>query len=266
MKIGRLLFACLLLAPGFVLAQTEGIANFRLSMHGSQGAGPDGQYSIFFSRSALRMEMQMEPSATAGRRPDKGGSKSSSAHKMTMIQKLAEPDLLYMVSDEQKTYSVMDLAKAREQAGKQPEDAWTVKRLGRDSVAGFSCEKALMTSSKGNEMEICVANDLPVSNAWWSAMNRGQRGSDRWMKTMQDAGIKGLPIRMKVRSARGATDGMQMELVSLEKKSLPGSLFEIPAGYRKVDSGSAVNDALSKMTPEQRKAYEDAMKRAQEKQ
>ncbi len=262
MRIGRLLFACLFLAPGFVLAQNEGVATFRLTTHSS--TTPDGRYSISFSRSALRMEMQMD--AAAGGRPNKGGSKTPSAGKATMIQKLAEPDILYMVSDEQKTYWVIDLAKLREQSGKQAEDAWTIKRLGRDSVAGYACEKALLTSSKGAskgaEIEVCVAADLPVSSAWWSAMYRAPKGSDRWMKTIQEAGIKGLPIRVKLRSAHEATGGMEMELVSLEKKSLPGSLFEIPKGYRKVESGSGV----STMTPEQRKAYEDAKKKAQEKQ
>ena len=99
-------------------------------------------------------------------------------------------------------------------------------------------------------MEVCVAADLPVSNAWWSAMNRAPKGSDRWMKTMQDAGIKGFPIRVKLRSAREATGGMEMELMSLEKKSLPASLFEIPAGYRKVESLGYLAVGLEKKAQE----------------
>jgi hypothetical protein len=67
---------------------------------------------------------------------------------------------------------------------------------------------------------------------------------------------------------------MTMELTSLDKKSLPASLFEVPAGYKQTEMAiggltpeqqKALADArermLKNMTPEQRKKYEDAIKR-----
>jgi len=63
-----------------------------------------------------------------------------------------------------------------------------------------------------------------------------------------------------------------MELTHLEKKSLPGSLFEVPAGYKQTDFAmggmtpeqeKAMADIRAKMrekmTPEQRKAHDEAM-------
>jgi hypothetical protein len=90
------------------------------------------------------------------------------------------------------------------------------------------------------------------------------------MKAMQDAGLKGFPVRTKFRSGSGENSTeILMELVSMEKKSVPAAMFQIPAGYKEA-SVSTVNmspaqekqmeDALSKLTPEQRKAYEDAMR------
>jgi hypothetical protein len=64
-----------------------------------------------------------------------------------------------------------------------------------------------------------------------------------------------------------------MELVKLDRRSVPASTFEIPAGYTEAKGGMGMmspeqqkmmQDQLSKMTPEQRKAYEDAMKRSQQ--
>jgi Spy/CpxP family protein refolding chaperone len=70
---------------------------------------------------------------------------------------------------------------------------------------------------------------------------------------------------------------MTMELVRAEKKSLPSSTFQVPAGYTKAENPMAgmgggggaqlpkevqdqIREKLSKLTPEQRKQLEEAMK------
>jgi hypothetical protein len=264
MKIARFLAVSVLILPAAAAASAqEGVATFTYT-HVAQAASPQGQVRLYYSPNAMRSEVQMEMNASGERtRPRPAGAPST--YKMTMIQKLAEPDKIYTVDDEHKTYTVMDLAKIR-QSTKAPEHTYTVKRLGTDRVAGISCEKALMTSSNGSEVEVCVASEIVAASGWWSAMNRQRPGQGNWMKAMFDAGLKGFPIRMKVRSAQ--KDGeVDMELVSLEKKSVPAAMFQIPAGYRETstpgmspDQEKQMKDALSRMTPEQRKAYEDAMK------
>ena len=271
MKTSRLALAVLLaLSASAALAQNEGVASFDVTMHAGEKSTPNGHSRISFSRSAVRMEVEMDLASGGAGRPGRTPKESPQTMRMTMIQKLSDPDHLYLVNDERKTYSVMDLAKMREQSPPRSDETWTVKRLGRDSVAGNSCEKALLTSSKGGQVEVCVATDLPVTKAWWAAMNRGRRSSDHWVHAMEEAGLRGFPIRMTVRSAEGK-DTMQMVLVSLEKKSLPAAIFEVPAGYRETsgmeaigtspEQQKAIDDALAKMTPEQRKAYEEMMKK-----
>ena len=62
-----------------------------------------------------------------------------------------------------------------------------------------------------------------------------------------------------------------MELVKLDRRSVPASTFEIPAGYTEAKAGMGMmspeqqkrmQDQLSKITPEQRKAYEDPIQPA----
>ena len=263
------LAALLVLSGSPLLAQSEGVASFHFWTHGEGTGAPDGQYRVAFSRPAVRMEMEMSPAAGSSRSPE--SRRAAPTMKMTMIQKLAEPEKLYLLDDRRKTYSIMDLAKARE-AGPAPEETWSAKRLGSDRVAGFACEKALMTSSKGTQVEVCMSSDLPATKAWWAAMSRGRRASDNWVRSMEDAGVRGFPIRMRYRNADGRP-GVAMELAGFERRSVTASAFEIPADYKQTsgmdaanvppEAGKAMQDALEKMTPEQRKAYEEMMKRQQ---
>ena len=268
MKKLRFAAALLALLPARAFAQ-EGIATYKYTMN-VEGAKPMGTSRTYFSKNAYRMEMETDLSSM-----QKGRSAAvPKSWKMVTIQKFSEPDKLYNIDDATKTYSVTDLKQLREDAPQSSQDTWTLKRLGSDRVAGVSCEKALATSSKGNQVEVCIAKDFPVSRSWMSAMNRSQRRSGLWFKTLHDAGLDGLPIRMKFRSQSEKTE-VEMELVSLERKSVPGSVFEIPAGYKESspammgmtpEQRKQMEDALSKMTPEQRKAYEDATKQRREKQ
>ena len=89
---------------------------------------------------------------------------------------------------------------------------------------------------------------------------------------MSEAGLKGFPVKMTMLRKDGNPE-IEMELIKLDRRSVPASTFEIPAGYTEAKAGMGMmspeqqkrmQDQLSKMTPEQRKAYEDAMKRAQQ--
>jgi hypothetical protein len=188
-------------------------------------------------------------------------------HDTTMLGKLSDPQKTYMVHDSTRTYSVIHSEKT---APTRSEETWTVQRTGRSSAGGMSCEGATVTSSAGSKVNACVATDFPISNAWWTAMN--QRRSDGWFHAMSEAGLKGFPVKMTMLRKDGKPE-VEMELIKLDRRSVPASTFEIPAGYTEAKGGMGMmspeqqkmmQDQLSKMTPEQRKAYEDAMKRSQQ--
>ena len=261
MKITRVA-ACLLVVPAALLAQ-EGVATFQYNFHGKDAA-PNGQTVIYFSPNAYRADVQMTMQGRPGARRGQGAAPGWS---MKTLQRFSEPDKLYTIDDESKTYSVMDLSSTRDAT--QSKETYTVKRLGTMQIAGLTCQNALVTSSTGSEMEVCVTNEVPASGNWLAAMARKQGRTGNWGKALVDAGMKpGFPIRWTARS-RDSRGEVVMELVKLEKKPVPASMFQIPAGYKE-ESGAVsgmtpeqrkqIDDALSKMTPEQRKAYEDAVK------
>jgi hypothetical protein len=254
--------ACLLLVPAALCAQ-EGVATFNFTFHGKEGA-PDGQTVVYFSPNAYRAEMQM---TMGGRTEARRGQKTPATLHMKMIQKFSEPDRIYSINDENRTYSITDLASQGDPT--RSHESYTVRKLGTMRIAGLSCQNALVTSSTGSEMEVCVTNEVAVSGNWLTVMARQQGRTGNWGKALADAGIKaGFPIRWTARSKDRPGDAV-MELVKLEKKPVPVSMFQIPAGYRETSASMVgaspeqqkqIDDALSKLTPEQRKAYEDAMK------
>lgn len=270
MKRTLFLFAALAaMAAAGAAASFEGVAEFKITMNQGKGQSTDGSAKMYLTKNAYRSEMQIGIGAAGA----KGATPQSI--RMTMFAKLSNPETIYMINDESKTYSIWDAKETRTDAPTR--DTYTVKRLGTDTVAGLACQKALVTSSKGTEFEVCVTKELGASADWIQAMNRADQSGGSWLKALQDAGVVGFPIRWVTRSAASAAPTMVMELTRLDRKSLPASLFEVPAGYRKTDTAvggltpeqekamsdarSQMNEALKNMTPEQRKAYEDAMKR-----
>ena len=276
MKRLRLAVLVLFAASAAVLAQTEGVAEFKGAVHTDKNQTIPSQGKVYLSRAAVRVEWDTDLKALAEGRKDsqKPASGLPDHFRMVMIQRLSEPDRIYQVNDEKKTYSVTNLAKEKEkEASKGPERKWKVEKQGRDTVAGFSCEKAVLTAEDGDQTEVCIAGDLVPSASWLAAWNRREEQSTP-LKALKDAGINGFPVRWIFRH-RGSRDiTSSVELVHFEKKSPPASIFEIPADYREVKA--SVNTlltpeqqqqmkemrkkALENMTPEQRQKYEEYMK------
>ncbi len=260
MKVVRLAAVAFFALSTAALAQFEGSAEFRATTTTGRGETIPGHGSCLVSKNAVRMQWEMDLRGNG--EPKSPGTPSQ--YRMTTILKVSEPDKMYMLNDEKKTYTVVDLKKAHESAAKQPLDL-KVRKLGRDTVGGLSCDKAVVTSPSGTETEICVTRELTPSSAWLAAMNRERSGP---LAALRANGLDGFPIRMITREGRDKKVSSTFELVRFEKKTVPASAFEVPAGYQR-SSGStmtpeqrkAMKDALSRMTPEQRKQYDEMMKK-----
>ncbi|HSB36224.1 MAG TPA: DUF4412 domain-containing protein, partial [Thermoanaerobaculia bacterium] len=259
------------------LAQFEGVIDMK--MEGSSAAPMSGTGRTYVTKGAWRTEMEMtsEKMKTDPEAVKALGGKA--AFKMVMLGKLSEPGISYMINDVAKTYSRLDAAEMAKNLPKDKDRKWTVKRLGKDHVAGLACENVKATEEgKKSEWELCVTKDIP-SGEWVRAMQRQQRGSQGlWMKALQDAGIDGYPVRMVMRESASGPVTMRMEATKVERRSLPGSLFEIPPGYKETgmmgmfvqtpeqakqmeDAQKQLNEAMKNMTPEQRKQMEEMMKK-----
>jgi len=259
------------------LAQFEGV--IEMKMEGSGAASMSGTGKTYVSKRAWRSEMEMT-SADMKKDPETvkalGGK---AAFKMVMLGKLSEPGISYMINDVTKSFARIDAAEMAKNLPKETERKWTVKRLGKDQVAGLACENVRASEEgKKAEYDLCVTKELPTGE-WMRAFQRQQRGTGGlWMKALADAGVDGYPIRMLMKESATGPVTMKVEATKVERRSLPGSLFEIPPGYKETsmmgtfaqtpeqakqmeDAQKQLNEAMKNMTPEQRKQMEEMMKK-----
>ena len=256
--------ASLAAAPAF--AQFEGEIDMKIAGQG----GMTGTGKVFVSKVGSRTEMAME----TARMP---------MH-MTTLMKFSTPDVMYLINDKARTYSEVDTKKAREQAakmaGSKDTEAYSVKALGSERVLGYSTKHVLLSRpSDKSEMEVWTTKDLLGLSyeTMKGLMRRGAQDEGSMMKALKDAGAEGFFVKMVTRE-KGKTEPLTtMEITKAEKRSLPASMFEVPAGYTKQEGmmGAAgvispevaeqMKKAMENLTPEQRKQMEEAMKRQQAK-
>jgi hypothetical protein len=271
------LFALLLAAlPAY--AQFEGVLEMKMTMATKDGAagGGGGTMNIAVAKAGTRCEMNMQM----------GGM----GMKMVMLQKADTPNTLYRINDANKTYTEVDLAKMQAMAG-QPQDSkkYTVEKLGQETLLGYKTQHVLVKDSspgpgEGATTEMWTAKDL-LDYATFSKMQArpGRGGSQEAMvKALKDAGADGLPLKSIMTTGDGSK--VTMEVVKVDKRSLPASTFGIPAGYSKSaggimdmmggmsgpqgddakkkmdDAQKRMDEALKKMSPEQREMMEKMMK------
>ncbi len=257
--------AVLAAAPAF--AQFEGEIDMKITGQG----GMTGTGKVFVSKVGSRTEMDME----TARMP---------MH-MATLMKFSTPDVIYLINDKARTYSEMDVKKTREQAAKmtgaKSKEAYSAKVLGSERLLGYSTKHVLLSRpSDKSEMEVWTTKDLlGLSYETMRGLMRRGAGDDdgSMMKVLKDAGADGFFVKMITREKGKAEPLTTMELTKAEKRSLPGSLFEIPPGYKKQEGmmGAAgvvspeaaeqMRKAMESLTPEQRKQMEEMMKKQQAK-
>ncbi|HVO50822.1 MAG TPA: DUF4412 domain-containing protein [Thermoanaerobaculia bacterium] len=253
------------LASGPALAQFEGEITMKMTMREGSGTGKN-----YISKAGVRSELDIQ----TARMP----------MKMTTLVKSATPGLVYLINDAQKSYTEIDTKKTRERLEKtrgKSADTWTVKRLGRETVNGYSCEHVLVTRSDDakTEMEWWTSKDIAGLSyeSMRGLMRRGADSDEGILKALKDAGADGFAVKMITREKGNPNPVMTMELTKIEKKSVPAALFEIPAGYKKAEGMTGamgvaspeqqeqMRKAMENLTPEQRKQIEDMMQRQQPK-
>jgi hypothetical protein len=254
----RLSLAALLALPLAAAAQWEGALEMKIT-----GKDVNGTSKALVGKAGARMQMEM-----TNPQLKQAGQGSM---KMTILSRAAEPDVSYIINDAQKSYARIDLKEMEAMIPKsEREKKWTVKRLGSDKVAGYGCERALLAQEGSDtEQEVCVSKEIFGSAGLFSA-GRRDPSSQGLEKALKANGLDGMPIRMVVREKGEAEAQMTMELVSAEKRSLPASTFQLPAGYTETsmmgtmmspEQQKQMDDAMKNLSPEQRKMIEEMMKK-----
>lgn len=245
-------------------------ADFEGVLDGRMTGSMQGTFRAQVGRNGVRSELEMmlpeKEAKTLG---------AKAIHRVS-LQRRAEPEKIYVLDEAQKTYQVIDLKETRESMKGAPKHKYHVRRLGKDRVAGFSCEKVAVHRDEGRESEMCVTSEIASSSSWARSLVHDETGGGLF-QALHEAGVEGFPIRWKVVMDEGRTE--TMELVAARRQAVPASTFEVPSGYREApsamfpgaspemqkrmqDAMKRQKEAMERMSPEQRKQMEEMMKNA----
>jgi hypothetical protein len=120
--------------------------------------------------------------------------------------------------------TVMDMSKMSPRSDEKVD----IKKLGTsEKIAGLDCDDYEITQGSGKVSRACITQSIGkfVFPGGFGGMGRrGNSAPPGWARAFGDK--PGFPL--KVWSADG---GVDLEVTSVEKGSVPASVFEIPAGY-----------------------------------
>jgi Domain of unknown function (DUF4412) len=120
------------------------------------------------------------------------------------------------------------------------------KGTGGRTVAGYACENWIVTIGSFSRQENCVTTQLQFPPAVYDGMKkmaermRGAGGatgdgmSGLWEKFRE---MKGFPVATTATTnVMGHSETSKTEVTEVKKGPIPDSAFEVPAGYKKVES------------------------------
>ena len=183
---------------------------------------PNGSARVTYSfgKTAQRMDMVMQMDKI----PDQ--------LKTTVITKASQPDQAYIINHQAKNYSIVNLKTAAENAMLLDFDSnYTLAKLGKQTIKGYSCEHILLTSTT-EKLELWVTRDLGDFSTFRILQSQNPRLSNTALsKKLSSEGIEGFPVKIVQYNDNGK---YMMDLVQIWPKTVPASLFAVPAGYQKV--------------------------------
>jgi hypothetical protein len=139
------------------------------------------------------------------------------------------PKYSVLLYPQSRTYklNVMDTA-AINAGGKE---TYRVTKVGNETLQGYHCAHVKLTTSYGKGVEVTedlwMSTDVP-GYAAFKKMATMQQLTPKMLAALEQAGCPGMFVKMQMQNAAFS---MSMLLVGADRKSFPGSLFQIPAGY-----------------------------------
>jgi hypothetical protein len=188
-------------------------------------------------------------------------------HKMVVIHRASEPNTTYIVNDANKTYTKHTAEKDDDASDASK---WTVKKLGKDTVAGRSTEHVQVARQGGGDnLDVWIDKNLVSAGDLEKAFNAGGRDQSGWWAALRKEGVAGVPLKVVSKNAKGET-GVSWEATSVKSQPVPDSAFAIPSGYTESKGYGGMGgmgpspqqreQMMQRLTPEQRKQVEEMMK------
>jgi hypothetical protein len=116
------------------------------------------------------------------------------------------------------------------------------KGAGGRQIAGYKCDNWIVTVGEMSKTEECLSTDLPVPTDSWQSFQSMEDslqsigpGAKEMREKMKEA--KGFPLASTTTTnIMGKTQTSATEVQEIKRDPIAPSVFELPAGYEKVDS------------------------------
>ncbi len=174
----------------------------------------------------------------------------STAKKLTAVSDAKKTAILIDLNNSGKSLSGMSPPGAGGHGGAPSGTPPKVTKTGKtDTVAGYPCEYWDITSDH-KQGTVCMGKDGP---SWFSMPTTGVPTEHAWALELMDG--KHFPLRFIGYGKDGTTEENRVEVTKIDKKALPDTEFQVPAGYKTIDlekmfggmpgehSGDAAGDA-----------------------
>lgn len=207
----------------------DGVIDINIAMEAGSG---DLQLSKAGDRAKLDMKLIMNPMPLP--------------IQLGVILDPKQPKYLFLVNDNLKTYSPIELTPQAPVSDTATAGRYTLKVLGQEKLLGYPCTHLTLTRHR-ELVDAWISQDFPDVYAVLKKLQEAnpQFGQAAAFRALEDAGKAGLPMRcIVVRDGERVTT----EVRRVERKALPAALFTVPMDYKKSDLTGA---AGMQPTPEQ---------------
>ena len=199
---------------------------------------------LLFSTSTFAQDMYLEyktsgtmaatnkvyTSSTSGMRMEMEMNMPQIGKMLTIVMMPKGKNSMYILNEKNKTYTESPLN--GEQMGKDLD--YSIQVVGKEKVAGYNCVHLKVTTNKNQITDMWTTKDI----AGYEAMEVLTKGIDMFgskdvFAQLKSKGADGIMVKT-VLNMGGSS--MVNELVKVEKRSNPASLFALPASYSKVST------------------------------
>jgi Domain of unknown function (DUF4412) len=148
-----------------------------------------------------------------------------------------QPDVLFLVNDNLRTYSSIDVTPKSPVAESDALGKYTIKVLGQEKLLGYACTHVILTRNK-ELVDAWITQAFPEVYAVLKKLQAAnpQFGQAAAFRALEAAGQAGLPMRCIV-----VRDGQRVttEVRKIERKTLPATTFVVPGDYQRSELAAA---------------------------
>ncbi|HLR37238.1 MAG TPA: DUF4412 domain-containing protein, partial [Chitinophagaceae bacterium] len=190
---------------------------YRVNMEGKQSS----EYQM-----DIHLKMVASPATGMGRSEMVMNMPVVGEMRMVTLTNATKPLHMTLLNERKKQYSVIDLSEIDDV---ESDESYTVTKLGEEKLHGLHCIHSKAVNEDGQAFELWTTTEVPGYEKMVDLYSKSQQmGSGDLWKKMQEAGVAGFMVKLKV-DTKGGTS--VMELTEMKNMEAPESLFQIPAGY-----------------------------------